>query len=104
MFDTINSWFGPSSSLGREFMLLLVDCRIAQLSHVLIRLDGLKVDFRGKELAISFAVGWRAYQRGDQVIDLIDGADQHLYANKHSLKSQRNPSRQLSKYSWSSDR
>jgi hypothetical protein len=85
-------------------MLLLVDCRIAQLSHVLIRLDGLKVDFRGKELAISFAVGWRAYQRGDQVIDLIDGADQHLYANKHSLKSQRNPSRQLSKYSWSSDR
>lgn len=67
---------------GDEFMLLLLDCEVEQLSVVLKRLDGFKVEVRGKPLAVSFAVGRKAYERGDGLQALLEEADRDLYSHK----------------------
>lgn len=73
---------------GDEFMMLLVDCEVDQLSRVLLRLDGFKVEVRGKELPVSLALGWKAYAPGDQMTELVEGADRNLYLNKRLVKKQ----------------
>ena len=76
---------------GDEFMLLLLDCELDQLSRVLVRLDGFKVDVAGKVLPVSFAVGWTAYNPGDKLEELLEEADRNLYANKALGKDPRRP-------------
>lgn len=71
---------------GDEFMMLLVDCQMAQLSIVLQRLEGFSVRVTDKDLAVSFSAGWKAYEPGDRITDLIDGADRNLYVNKANSK------------------
>jgi hypothetical protein len=65
-------------------------CRseVDQLSRVLVRLEGFKVDVNGKELPISVAAGWKAYESGNQILDLIEEADRKLYLNKKIVKKQ----------------
>jgi len=76
---------------GDEFILLLLDCEVNQLSLILSRLDGLQVEFQGKVLPISFSVGWKAYEPGDQFDELIEQADRHLYEQKAAEKTPRPP-------------
>jgi diguanylate cyclase (GGDEF)-like protein len=71
---------------GDEFMVLLLDCEVHDLSLVLTRIDGFKVELKGKEVPVSFAVGWKAYEPGDQVSSLLEAADQNLYRHKATLK------------------
>lgn len=73
---------------GDEFMMLLADCEPDQLPTILARLDGFSAEVHGRELPVSLAIGWKCYQPGDQVADLIEAADRMLYANKGSGKSQ----------------
>jgi diguanylate cyclase (GGDEF)-like protein len=76
---------------GDEFILLLPDCAASQLPLVLSRLDRLRIEFQGKELPISFSVGWKEYEPGDQFDELIEGADRHLYEQKAAAKTPRTP-------------
>ena len=71
---------------GDEFMMLLVDCEVEQLSRVLVRLEGFEVQVNGKKLAVSMAAGWKAYEPGDRVEELVEGADRRLYYNKEIVK------------------
>src|ERR1700735_377276 len=71
---------------GDEFMLLLLDCEIDQLSVVLSRLVGLRVNVSGTELEVLFSVGWKAYETGDQFEGLIEAADRNLYVHKAASK------------------
>jgi diguanylate cyclase (GGDEF)-like protein len=71
---------------GDEFMMLLVDCEVEQLSRVLVRLEGFEVQLNGKCLPISVAAGWKAYEPGDRVEHLIEAADRRLYYNKEIVK------------------
>ena len=71
---------------GDEFLLLLVECNLAQLQRVLMRLAPFDLEVHGKQLHVSFAIGWREYASGDQVEDLLDGADHNLYLNKMTMK------------------
>lgn len=71
---------------GDEFMMLLVDCELAQLPTILSRLDGFEVEVQGRELPVSLAIGWRSFQPGDQMSDLIERADRMLYLNKSAAK------------------
>ena len=59
---------------GDEFMMLLVDCEVEQLSRVLVRLEGFEVQVNGKTLP------------GDRVEELIEAADRRLYYNKEIVK------------------
>lgn len=76
---------------GDEFLLLLLDCELDQLSRVLMRLDGFTVDIAGKTFPVSFAVGWKAYEPGDRIDELLEVADRNLYANKARVKELRSP-------------
>jgi diguanylate cyclase (GGDEF)-like protein len=71
---------------GDEFMLLLLDCEVEQLSIVLARLEGFSVELRGKPLVVSFSVGWEAYHPGDEIEGLIEKADRNLYSHKAAAK------------------
>src|ERR1700735_144841 len=71
---------------GDEFMLLLLDCEIDQLSVVLSRLVGLRVNVGGKELGVLFSVCGKAYETGDQFEGLIEAADRNLYVHKAASK------------------
>lgn len=76
---------------GDEFMMLLVDCEPAQLPSILARLEGFEVLVQGRELPVALAIGWKSYQPGDQMSDLIDRADRMLYLNKGAAKKQDHP-------------
>ena len=76
---------------GDEFILLLLDCEVDQLSFILSRLEGLQVEAEGKVLPITFSVGWKAYAPGDQFEELIKEADRHLYEQKAAAKTTRTP-------------
>ena len=76
---------------GDEFILLLLDCEVNQLSLILSRLVGLQVETEGKVLPITFSVGWKAYAPGDQFEELIKEADRHLYKQKAAAKTTRTP-------------
>ncbi len=76
---------------GDEFILLLLDCEVNQLSLILSRLEGLRVESEGKVLPITFSVGWKAYEPGDQFDELIAKADRHLYEHKAAAKTPRTP-------------
>lgn len=72
---------------GDEFMLLLVDCNLNQLQHVLIRLAPFEVVVQKRKRLITFAAGWQEYVKGDDATKLLERADRNLYINKQSLKT-----------------
>jgi diguanylate cyclase (GGDEF)-like protein len=72
---------------GDEFMLLLLDCEVEQLAVVLKRLEGFTVVVHGKTLAVSFSLGWKAFEPGDSFEGLIEKADRDLYTHKAAAKS-----------------
>ena len=76
---------------GDEFLLLLLDCEVPQLSVVLARLNGFSVQVNGKTLPVSFSVGWKAYQPGDRLEELIERADRDLYTHKAADKAPKEP-------------
>jgi diguanylate cyclase (GGDEF)-like protein len=76
---------------GDEFMLLLLDCEPEQLSIVLDRLNGFAFEFEGKSVPISFAVGWKSYEPGDEFEGLIETADRNLYIHKNAAKLPQEP-------------
>ena len=76
---------------GDEFMLLLLDCELEQLSVVLNRLQGFSVEVQGKTLPVSLGMGWKAFEPGDTLEALIEKADQDLYTHKAAAKSPKEP-------------
>ena len=68
-----------------EFMMLLVDCEGEQLSRVLVRLEGFEVQVNGKTLPISVVAGWKAYEPGDRVEELIEVENGRLNYNKETV-------------------
>jgi diguanylate cyclase (GGDEF)-like protein len=76
---------------GDEFMLLLLDCELDQLSRVLVRLDGFQIELAGKPFPIHFSVGWKAYEADDKLEQILEEADRNLYANKALAKEPRRP-------------
>jgi diguanylate cyclase (GGDEF)-like protein len=71
---------------GDEFMMLLVDCELDQLPTILSRLEDFEVVVQGRELPVSLAIGWKSFQAGDQMADLIECADRMLYTKKGATK------------------
>lgn len=74
---------------GDEFLLLLVDCNLSQLQHVLVRLAPFQVEIEKKKRLITFAAGWQEYTKGDTAAKLLERTDRNLYINKQTLKGKR---------------
>src|SRR5260221_693896 len=71
---------------GDEFLVLLPECTSQQLKLVLGRLGSVEVNWHGKEIPITFSVGWKQYEMGERPEDLLASADEALYAKKRAGK------------------
>lgn len=71
---------------GDEFMVVLPECKLEEVRHVLSRLEGLSVDINGERISCRFSRGWTDFRPGDTAHDLMSRADGLLYENKRSGK------------------
>ena len=71
---------------GDEFMALLPECRADEVRHVLARIEGLEFEFNEEKISLHFSRGWTDYKAGETAQELLNRADQELYANKRAGK------------------
>jgi diguanylate cyclase (GGDEF)-like protein len=76
---------------GDEFMVLLPECRLEEVRHVLSRVEGLEFEYAGSRVPCRFSRGWTDFQPGETSAELLRRADEALYANKRAGKQQRDP-------------
>jgi len=72
---------------GDEFLVLLPECQLGQVQRVLDRLRQLEIDLNGERISFTFSAGWADHQPGESPEQLLQRADQTLYANKQIHKS-----------------
>jgi diguanylate cyclase (GGDEF)-like protein len=71
---------------GDEFLLLLTECNRSQVEAVLKRAQGVEASFEGQRIGVNFSAGWKQYEAGDTLAELLEQADKALYSNKQSTK------------------
>src|SRR5712671_2659907 len=71
---------------GDEFLVLLPECTTEQLQIVLGRLGSIEVERLGQKIPVTFSAGWKQYEIGDRPHELLERADQLLYAKKRASK------------------
>jgi len=72
---------------GDEFLALLPECRIEQASLLLNRLRPIEVTFQGAQIPVEFSAGCVGFEIGDTPEQLLERADQLLYADKRERKA-----------------
>jgi diguanylate cyclase (GGDEF)-like protein len=76
---------------GGDFLLVLTECTLGEVKHILDRLGPLEIVSAGEKDSIPYSTGWVDYQPGDLPSDLLKRATQilHLYENasKDSLSA-----------------
>jgi len=73
---------------GDEFLVLLPECKLDEVHHVLDRLRGVKIELGGQTIPITFSSGYADYIPGELPEDLLKRADAALYVNKRSGKAE----------------
>lgn len=76
---------------GDEFVVLLPECDPGQVQHILSRLSSLEVEVGAQRISFRFSAGWTDYQAGETPEQFFERADQALYLEKQSRKSQAVP-------------
>ena len=71
---------------GDEFMVLLPECRLDEVEHVLGRVYGLEIEYNGERIRCRFSRGWTDYKPGETSQELLQRADAALYADKRARK------------------
>ena len=74
---------------GDEFLVLLPECKLNEVHHVLDRLKGMKMELRDQTIPVTSASGWTDYIPGELPQDLLKRADAALYVNKRADKEKR---------------
>jgi len=72
---------------GDEFVLLLPECPPGQVQTVLQRLRHQEIDLEGEKVPVCFSAGWADYQAGESPEQVLERADQALYAEKRLHQS-----------------
>ena len=73
---------------GDEFMLILPECPPGNVGVLLNRLQNLEVEYRGLHIPVTFSAGWAGYQGSEPPLQMVERADQALYADKRERKKQ----------------
>jgi diguanylate cyclase (GGDEF)-like protein len=71
---------------GDEFMVMLPECQPEQVQVLLERLRSITVEFHGETIPVTYAAGWVGYQPGETAEQMLERADQALYADKRAKK------------------
>jgi diguanylate cyclase (GGDEF)-like protein len=68
---------------GGDFLLILTECTLGEVKHILDRLGPLEIVSAGEKNSIPYSTGWVDYQPGELPSDLLKRATQilHLYEN-----------------------
>jgi diguanylate cyclase (GGDEF)-like protein len=74
---------------GDEFLLLLPECPVEQVPMLLARLQPCEVNFQGTPLPVEFSAGTATYEPPETGAQLLERADQALYADKRARKASR---------------
>jgi len=74
---------------GDEFLLLLPECDLGQLWHVLARLTPFEIEVGGQKIPVTFSAGWKQCESGESYKELLEGADRALYEKKRTSGSSR---------------
>jgi diguanylate cyclase (GGDEF)-like protein len=66
-----------------DFLLILTDCTLGEVKHILDRIGPLEIVSAGEKNSIPYSTGWVDYQPGEVPSDLLKRATQilHLYEN-----------------------
>jgi diguanylate cyclase (GGDEF)-like protein len=66
-----------------DFLLVLTECTLGEVKHILDRIGPLEIVSAGEKNSIPYSTGWVDYQSGDLPSDLLKRATQllHLYEN-----------------------
>jgi len=66
---------------SNEFLLVLPECVLGEVKHVLDRIGSLDIAVSGKKISLNYTTGWVDYQPGDMPSDLLKRAAEilHLY-------------------------
>lgn len=72
---------------GDEFMVMLPECRLEEVHHVLSRVEGVSITYESQQVPCQFSRGWVDYQPGETATAFIKRADDALYENKRSSKA-----------------
>ena len=75
---------------GDEFLVILSECQLDQVCHILDRLRGIEMQWEDQKLPIAFSTGCASYKTGELPEDLLKRADEALYVNKRAARE--NPS------------
>jgi diguanylate cyclase (GGDEF)-like protein len=76
---------------GDEFVVLLPECAVDEVEHVLSRLTLLEVTVEAQKVAFYFSSGSANYRPGESPDQLLERADHTLYAEKDAKKKQLQP-------------
>ena len=76
---------------GDEFLIVLPECTVEQLEHVLHRLDSLEVAWRDLRIPVTFSTGWKQLEQGETPEMMLRLCDEALYANKRGRKEPNKP-------------
>ena len=71
---------------GDEFMVLLPECQPEQVQSFLNRLNDIELNFHGEKIPVTYSAGWAGYRPGETAEEMLERADQALYANKRAGK------------------
>lgn len=71
-----------------EFLVLLPESTPERVPHILARMSGQEVEFRGEKIPVTFAAGWTAYRPGEQAGELLGRVDLELAADKQTGRSE----------------
>src|SRR3989442_1206771 len=76
---------------GDEVLAVLPECKPEEVRHVLGRLTGIKTDWNGQSLPITFSSGWTNFKPGESLEDLVKRPDDPLHVNKRAGREQAHP-------------
>jgi diguanylate cyclase (GGDEF)-like protein len=71
---------------GDEFMVLLPECRVDEVEHVLGRVYGLEVEYNSERICCRFSRGWTDYKPGETSQEFLKRADEALYVDKRARR------------------
>ncbi len=71
---------------GDEFMVVLPECTPQQVLLVIERLSSVQVEVNKKLIRATFAAGWATPRKGESAEEVLQRADEALYAQKTASK------------------
>lgn len=72
---------------GDEFLVLLPECRIDEVKHVLGRVEGLEIQYDHERIDCRFSRGWADFRPGETAEEFLRRADTALYEHKRARKA-----------------